>query len=241
MTTAGSLQEMGFDLNDDGVGSKGNRLKLKEGDKFRVSFAWWPGLEDGKPVLDSPSPRFLGGKRLYLAGVGYFMDRGPEYVKIAGSPSKMQIGTVIIKWPTDSSGAIDKAKFASGDFKAMSWIISGDKYQNLKTTNSEWPLGSYDLNIACTDTQYQKITISPCRESLLRKILEKDPVKAAAIIAQAKAVAEGLPGELAQDLTIEQIRAKLAGGPVGARPTAGSGAAPASSPDFDNMLEDILK
>jgi hypothetical protein len=236
-----SIVEFGFGENDEKIGVKGKRFKAKEGETYRVSFVWWPGLEDGKPNLDASTPRFIGCKRLYIAGVGYIMDRGPEFVRLAGgAASKMYVGTVICKWPTDSKGNLDKGRFASGEFEINSWVMSTDKYRSVETRHKEFPLGAHDVTLTCTDTQYQKIDISPCRESLFRKILEKDAARAKSIIDEAIGVAKELPRDLAQDLTLDQIREKLGKG-GGASPVTSGGVVSSNSADFDGMLDDILK
>lgn len=234
------MQEFGFGEGDDRLGSKSKKFKAKEGEKYRVSFVWWPGSETAKPNLDAPTPKFIGCKRLYLQGVGYFIDKGPEYVKIAGSPSKMYAATLICKWPTDSNGNLDKARFQDGSFEIMPWIMSVDKYRNIEQNHREFPLGSHDLTIACTDTQYQKMTLSPCRESLFRKLMEKDPARVAPILEAVKQATETIAGELAQDLTIDQIRERL--GKSGGNANAGGGASvgAADGKQFDQMLDDIL-
>lgn len=234
-----AYEDIGFGINDEKIGIKGKRFKAKEGETYRVSFVWWPGIEDGKPDLNAASPKFIGCKRLYLANVGYFVDKGPEFVKLAGgAQSKMYVGTVICKWPTDSKGGLDKARFASGDFEVMSWVMSADKYRSIETRHKEFPLGQHDLTLACTDTQYQKLDISPCRESLFRKLYEKDPERAKSIIEAAAEAAKELPRDLAQDLSLEQLRAKLG---LGGGSPAGSPMASSNSADFDGMLDDLLK
>lgn len=235
-----SYLDIGFGVNDSTIGVKGKRFKAKEGETYRVSFVWWPGLEEGKPDLNAQTPRFIGAKRLYIAGVGYFISKSPEYERLAGSAAKMYVGTVICKWPTDSRGNLDKGRFASGDFEINSWVMSTDKYRAIEARHREFPLGEHDLTLSCTDTQFQKIDISPCRESLFRKILEKDPERARAIIAEATAVARDLPRDLAQDLTLDQIREKMNKG-GGASPVVNTGTTSNSSADFDGMLDDILK
>lgn len=235
-----AFAEFGFGEGDDKLGSKSKRFKAKEGEKYRVSFVWWPGMETGKPNMDAATPKFIGCKRLYLQGVGYFIDKGPEYVKIAGAPSKMQVATLICKWPTDQNGALDKGRFQSGEFAVMPWIISIDKYRNIEQNHREFPLGQHDLSLACTDTQYQKITISPCRENLFRKLYEKDAAKAGPIIEATKVAITEITGELAQDLTIEQIRERLGRQGGGSNPGGGGGIAASDSKQFDSMLDDIL-
>ena len=119
-----SYQEIGFGVNDSTIGVKGKRFKAKEGETYRVSFVWWPGLEEGKPDLNAQTPRFLGAKRLYIAGVGYFISKSPEYERLAGSAAKMYVGTVICKWPTDNRGNLDKVKMR---FRKMSLKWHPDK------------------------------------------------------------------------------------------------------------------
>ena len=232
------MQEFGFGIGDDSIGSKGNRLKLKEGETYRVSFVWWKDLEKGTPDLDAESPRFIGCKRFYVPGVGYFMDKGPEYAKLAGSQSKQSLATILCQWPTDSNGGLDKKRFQDGDFSVKSWIFSADKYRNVEQNHNEFPLGKHDLTLACTDTQYQKVTMSPCRESLFRKLYEAG--KAGPIITSAIELAADLPRDLAQDLTLDQIREKMGKGGVSPVASGRGGSAASSSPEFDNMLDDIL-
>lgn len=232
------MQEFGFGDGDSGLGSKSKRFKAKEGEKYRVSFVWWPGSEESKPNMDAVTPKFIGCKRLYIQGVGYFIDKGPEFSKAAGATSKMYAATLICKWPVDQNGALDKGRFQSGEFEVMPWVMSIDKYRNIEQNHREFPLGQHDLTIACTDTQYQKMTLSPCRENLFRKLLEKE--KAGPVIEATRQLLSSINTELAQDLTIEQIRERL--NRTGGSPVAGGGgsAPAANSADFDNMLDDIL-
>jgi hypothetical protein len=234
--------EGGFGDGDDKVGSKSKRFKAKEGEKYRVSFVSWPGSPEGKPNMDASTPKFIGCKRLYMENVGYFIDKGPEFAKIAGGPGKMYVATLICVWPTDSKGNLDKGRFQNGDFEVMPWVISIDKYRNIEQNHKEFPLGMHDLTISCTDTQYQKMTLSPCRENLFRKLYEKDPTGgiAARVVEATQSALMTLPGELAHDMTIEQIRAKLSGkGGGGSAPSSGTGTA-VNSKELESMLDDIL-
>jgi len=113
---ANDFMEFGFGVDDDAISSgKFERFKAKENESYRVSFVWWPLNPDGRPNLDAPSPRFIGAKRHYVQGVGYFLSKGPEYDKIAGGAPKSQIATVIAIWPTDRKGQLDKTRFTQGD------------------------------------------------------------------------------------------------------------------------------
>lgn len=234
------IVEFGFGNGDESIGAKGTRLKLEKDKTYRVSFLLWPDLEKGTPNLNAETPRFFGCKRLYVPGVGYFIDHGPEYSRLAGGPSKQVLGTIVCVWPTDGNGALDKGRFQSGEYAVKPWVISPDKYRTIGMHHSEFHLGSHDLNLMCIDAQYQKVNMSPCRESLFRKLYEAG--KATSILASAIEAAADLPRELGQDLSLDQIREKMGKGgasPVGGG--AGGRAVSNSAPEFDNMLDDILK
>lgn len=248
-----SMKEFGFGAGDEALDSKGRRFKAKEGESYRMSLAWWPGLEEGKPNLDADSPRFVGCKRLYLEGVGYFVDNGPEFQRLVGGQAgKMYAGTIIIVWPLDSRGKLDPARFAAGDCKVYSWVMSADKYRVIQQNHNQFPLGQHDIMVSCTDTKFQKITVSPCRENLLRKLIEAN--KADTVLAAARELAPDMGTEIAHNLTIDQIREKLARAAGGGAPAFGGGAAfggggggaasggPAGavSADFEQML-DLIK
>lgn len=239
--------DFGFDQGDESLsGGKFERFKAKEGETYRISFVWWE-MKDGKPVLDAASPKFVGAKRFFIPNVGYILDRGPEFAKIAGGPSKPTIATVVALWPTDRKGNLDKTRFAQGDVDVKPWVFSQDKYDQLKRRHGEFPFGQYDLSVACTDTQFQKMDLSPCRENLFRKVLENEKLKsiADALLAKVTAIvganAQGEPLGLrtiiARDMTIDQVRAKLGGG-------AGPGAAshtPETTSQVDDLLDDLLE
>jgi hypothetical protein len=234
--------EFGFGENDDRVGGqKFDRFKGKEGENYRVSFVWWPTKADGTtPDLDAKTPRFTGAKRLYIAGVGYVLDKGPEYGQFG--QSKLNVVTIIAVWPTNRKGELDRARFASGDVEVKPWIFAKDKYEQLKRRHDEFPFGSYDLAIACTDSQYQKMDLSPCRESLFRKVVESDKMKGMSdsIVAQVNTIAANIQDILARDVSIEKIREKLGGAPVGGG-SAGGGSAGggANTAAIDDLLDDV--
>ena len=245
MGTEGFI-EFGFGENDDRVaGQKFDRFKGKEGENYRISFVWWPNKGDGViPDLDAKTPRFIGAKRLYIPGVGYVLDKGPEYGQFG--QSKLNVATIIAIWPTNRKGELDRARFASGSGDAVDvkpWIFAKDKYEQLKRRHDEFPFGSYDLAIACTDTQFQKMDLSLCRESLFRKVLESDKMKVMAddIVSRVNTIAANLQDILARDVSIEKIREKLGGAttsPVNGGGGSGSGGA-ANTAAIDDLLNDV--
>lgn len=237
-------QEFGFGSGDNDISSgKFDRFKAKEGETYRISFVWWPTGPNGKINLDAPSPKFIAAKRHFVQGAGYFLSKGPEWDRLAGATPKTQIATVIVIWPTNRKGELDKQRFAEGDVDVKPWIFGQDKYEQLKRRHNEFSFGSYDLTIACTDTQFQKMDLSPARENLFRKALENDKLSHlvkvitdqvdAIVRVNDKGVAEGLRSIIARDLSLDQIREKLGMSPA---PSASM----ESSVEMDDLLSGVL-
>ena len=220
---------------DEHVGKRTQRFKAEGGRKYRISFAWWPEKDD-KPDL-SGNPFFIGADISYIEGVGYVVNKGPEYTKLAGKPPTQRVATIIVVWPLDSDGKLDKKRLRDG--KVFPWVFSGDKYNSLKANHGEFPFGEHDVTITCTDTQYQKMSFSPCRDSVLKAILSNPKAKelAAKLMGQVAAIAENLKDEVGREMPVAEVREKLAGG-------GGSAAAASTSPvadaDIDDMVDGML-
>jgi hypothetical protein len=218
------------------------RWKPQKG-KYRATFVALPGIENQKPLFEDDNgnptnPSFKGGRRLYRQGVGYFLDHGPEYQKIAGAPSKTSVATTLIFWPVDANGVLDKARFANGEYEVKTWVFSLDKYRQLEAINAEFPLSQHDLSITVTDPQFHKMSFAPCKESLFKTLSEKNPTHFADVVSNASSVHANIQNDIAQDLTLDQIREKLSG-EVGS-PAGKSGGSYNSSFDADDLLDDIL-
>lgn len=232
--------EFGFGSGDDRLGGgKFERFKGKEGESYRASFVWWP-IENGKPNLDAESPRFIGAKRFFIPNVGYVLDNGPEFAKLANGPSKPTIATIIALWPLDRKGNVDKTRFLEGDVEVKPWIFSRTLYDQLKRRHSEWHFGKYDESINCTDSQYQKMDLSPCKESLFRKVLESDKMTSVVteVLNKVAEIEAGLKSSIAQDLTLEKLREKL--GAAGGSPVGGGGSSGSSSGGDSTNVEALL-
>jgi len=240
MAQTQGMMEFTFDKGDEGIGAKSKRWKGEKDRTYRFSFINWQGLETGKPDLDQPAPRFVGAQIHYLPNVGYFLNKGPEYTKIAGEPPKTRIATAIVVWPTDNKGQIDKGRLNSGDAEVRVWLFSGDKYAQLKQIHAEFPLGQHDINVTCTDPQYQKITITPCRENLLRKLLENPKAKSHidTLILEAQNIVSNIQNEVGREMTLDQIRDKMVGG-TGAGAAANVGS-PADNAVASGQIDDIV-
>jgi len=234
-----------FGENDEHVGKKGNRWKGETGQTYRFSFIMWPDLDKGTPNLDAPGPDFRGAMTHYMEKVGYVVNKGPEYTKMAGSPPRSRIGTAVVVWPTNKDGGLDTEKVQRGECDVKAWIFSDDKYKSLKMTHREFHFGQHDITVQCSDTQYQKLTFSPCKENLFRKFLEatndKGKAIAAKILKDAQEVASNMDNEVGRELTIEQVKQALAGQSLTSGGTGTTGTPDmAVTGDIDDLVGDIL-
>lgn len=236
------FQQFGFGDNDGGIGKKGKKLKMDKGETVRLSFVWWPGLDKGKPDLKAQTPVFIGGPRHYMKGVGYFMNNGPEFTKIAGEAPKTRICTLVVKWPLKAGGKLDAEAIAEGKFDVLYFVFDDGKYDELKPIHNEWSFGAHDLKITCSDAQFQKMSFSPTKDSVLAKLAEKpDGALWTDLIKQAQAMLANAQEEVGRNMTIDQIREKLAtGGGTGGGSATGSGVTGAASEDMDEALDKFL-
>ena len=117
-----SISDFSFDDGDRSLTSNTKRLKFKNGETVRVSFAWFPKGDDGNYDLSS-NPRFRGANRVWVNGVGYVVANSPEIASITGATPKMSIATVVVVWPTDKNGNIDKNRMKNGDCDVMPWVF----------------------------------------------------------------------------------------------------------------------
>ena len=232
----------GFGENDDNIGKKSKAWKAEAGYTYRASFCWFP-IADGKLDLTAKSPKFVGAQINYIPGVGYIQNEGTEYTKVAGEPAQQKILTLLTIWPTTKQGVVDKARVTT-DFDVVPWVFSADKYNQLKALHTEFGFGDHDINIACTDSNFQKMTFAPCKESLLKTLQSKGD-SAKPIIDKIVAAVNELGGKsadfLGRKMTIAQIKEKLAGG-TGAGPASGSAAGgdAAVAGNIDSMVDGLL-
>jgi hypothetical protein len=231
------LDEFTIDEGDDKYASKVNRFTAQER-KYRVSIAWWPGFSEGTLDLDAKSPKFGGGKRYYIEGVGSVLFK-PGFKEIVGEDPKRVIVTVAVIWPTDEEGTVQKEALKDGKFQVLPWVLSQQKYRDITTKHREWPLGAHDVLVDCEDSQYQKMTFSPLRESLLRKFRDSDKEDVQAfykrIIASVQEAVPNLKESMGQDLSPEKLREKMGKSTTPTNAPKGS-----SDGEVDGMLDDIL-
>lgn len=238
------FQQFGFGQDDDNIGRTSGRLKMDKNETARVSFLWWPGLDSGIPDMKAETPVFIGAPRHYLKGVGYFINKGPEFTRLAGEPPKIRIVTIIVKWPMKSGGKVDVEGISSGNYEVMYWVLDEGKYDGLKAIHNEWPFGSHDLTIKCSDAQYQKLTFTPCTDNLLAKLFSKgsDSPLVTRLLAEGRKLIPNAGNEIGRVMTLDQVREKLvaAGGAPGGGGNGISGVDMVSSVEIDDALDNLL-
>jgi hypothetical protein len=235
-----SFQSFSFGRDDEEIGGPKKRFKGQEGMRYRVSFPWWKGIEDGKPDFTLDGPEFIGAKRNYIQGVGYVLNKGPEYTKLAnGESPRTAIATILVVWPMNSKGKLDKDAISNGDIDVCPWVFSQDKYRAIEPIHREFPLGAHDLIINCTDTTYQKMTFSPSKDSIMVKLAEKGSKVWERIVEETQVLAGSIRNEIGRELTLDQIREKLAGGGQGGGNPAAVTSAVATE-DIDNLVDNLL-
>ena len=107
----------------------------------------------------------------------------------------------------------------------------------MASIHREFPFGSHDLSVTCTEAQFKKLNMSPCRESLFRKFLEAGKTDITdKIIAAAQQVAATIRDDFARDLTLDEIREKMGASSSTPTPTDTS----ATTEEVDDLLDDIL-
>jgi hypothetical protein len=235
------LKTFTFNSGDENIGRRGKRFKGEGGRTYRLSFAWWEGLDEDRFDLDDNNPLFTGKDRVYIEGCGYIEATHPDIVKYSkdGKPARTSIATVVVKWPTKPQGSLDEQRFKDGDYEVLPWIFGEDKYKSFGPVNEEFNFGSHDLKAQCTDTQFQKMTFTPCKASLLRKLIEsgaKGKAHVDRILGEVKGIVATLDDDIARTMTPEQVKAKLAGGDNAATAVGDATA----GHEIDDLVDGIL-
>lgn len=226
-----------FDSGDDNLGGETRAWKAKEGESYLMSVLWWPGSEEGTPNLSAKSPKFSGSQRHFKNGVGYFLNKGPEYTKIAGGKPSQAIVTLVALWPINSKGQLDKARVLEKDYEVKPWVFSKAKYTVLKTRHAEFPLGQHDLKITCTDTQYQTLDISPSKNCLFRQLQETEDAALQAIYKditnKVQLMLPDIDSHMGRDIPLDELREAF--GLAVSAPSAGL----TSDVEIDDLLDDL--
>lgn len=245
--------------NDEKIGKRSKRFSLEDGRTYRASFGWlsvpvknssgettgWndeAAWQNGR-MNPEAQVRFTGCERIYKEGVGNFLYKGPAYARF-GQP-KQYVATVLVVWPTDKDGDLDKSAFAAGKGWAVQpWIFSTDKYASIKKSHKRSPLTKCDMALECPvgGATFQKVNFIAETDNLLMKLAESSKPEYKAvfdrILADIRAVSENIHREMARDLTIDQILEAL--GESGETPTGSSSSSSHVSKNVDDLLIDTL-
>lgn len=226
-------QSFGFGKNDGGISTRNESFKGEKNGNYRLGFVWWAGMESGNfsPSMmdpgegqaeDSSTPQFIGAPRHYIQGVGYVINKGPEFTRLAGKAPKTMVATIIVNWPLEKGKATKESLFSRKP-DVMPWIFSMDKYERLKKMHlSGYPMNDWDLMAECEDPQFQKFNFLPAKGNLFKEMLKssgKDGQELAQyILERVRMIAPNLGRALGMDLTIDQLRERMGGessSPVG--------------------------
>lgn len=237
------FMEFGFGENDLSLSRKSRRFRAEKDNTYRISFAWWAKNEDGTPNFESDTPRFIGAPRLWFDKIGNVIANNPEIVKLHPGEGKVRksLATIIVLWPTNRSGDIDKTRLREGDFDVIPWLFNEKSYEMIKPLHRDFHFGKNDLALSCTDTQFQTLNFRPIPGSLLYSMANNESSKEVynKILSEVAEVEKTIRDEVGQVFTPDELRRKLGTGSVSIL-TPTKAAAAAVSEDLDNMLDDIL-
>jgi hypothetical protein len=224
--------------------SKSDKFSPKEGELYRVSLARWHLIEkDGRKVFDmDKDPRFVRAKVNYIEGAGYVVNKGPEWTRIAGEDPQDRIATIVISWPIKSDGTTNAKLIKAHECTVLPWVFSAKKYQQIIRRHNLRGLGTVDLQVACTNTQFQHLDFETYKDSFLRKIMENDKPSMVEwfdeIRAEIEACEKRLKGLIGYNYSLERLREKLGMDDPGELLGDGDMVAD-SDEEFDNIMDGL--
>lgn len=186
-------------------------------------------------LLDTSRVQFKSFQAHYVQGpgMGYFLSRlgkdGAEadsvWKKI--EPPKQYITTLMLIYPTDRNGNVDKGRLARKEWKIQPWRFGPGRYKEIHDLNTglvenDLSIASQDLKLECTETQFQQIKPSIAGKALWRRMAAEHPKVAEEILTQAVEFYDKLIPF--REMSTEDLRIKL-------------GMAPSSSSDDDDVTD----
>lgn len=100
------------------------------GVEHRVSFAWWP-LRDGEPLFSGP-PRFWPSGR---STNRCFPDSDAGFT------------TIVVVWPTDSHGKLEKDRLIARDVHVRLWVMGPRIHDYLTRVDESFPFALHDIRM----------------------------------------------------------------------------------------------
>lgn len=161
--------------------------------KVRASIATKLGksVDQLEPVdlLDLREARFKPVSAVYKEGLGFLawpkeMTAADEKVWAKVGDRKDYVITVVLWYPTDREGEIDKERL-SKHWRVLPWRTTPEMYGNFRRMNKGLvsdgsSISQIDLNLTCSDTNYQKNTVTQAgsavylkNENFKKMVLEK--------------------------------------------------------------------
>jgi len=194
---------------------------------------------DGVDLLDLNEARFKPIRASFKQNLGYFswpksITAEEEKVWRKSGEPKDYVCTVVLWYPTDREGEIDRDRLPKG-WRVLPWRFSPDKWDVIRKINrglieSQSSVSRIDLNISCTDTQYQKITITQAGPALYQR---NDSFRRAVLEKALPLYAKLNPF---REMTTDELREKLGMAPSGG---GGGSGADFSDGDLSNVLAGV--
>ncbi len=193
---------------------------------------------DQVDLLDTSEARFKTVTASFKKEIGYVawpknIPPAEEKVWAKAGDRKDYVITVLLWYPTDREGEVEKERLKH--FRVLPWRFTPEKYDTFRKINKGLQEGNssisqVDLNFSCSDTQYQKITITQAGPAIY---LKNAQLKRAVLD---KAVALYSKLNPFRELTIDELREKLGMPPVGG---SSSGGSDFSGEDFSAVLSGV--
>lgn len=174
------------------------KLKMKKGDTFRVGI-----------VHFSENKVFVGAKV-------HIKKNGPSFLCLStkdkkeiccthnweGRIPRYRIGCILVKYQIDND---KNGKPVFKGYELVPWIFWESMYNKIVLADKEFPIAKHDIKLHCTNTDYQTIDITSCRESIWTSNSEMKEK----IIKEATPLLETLKDNIAANLSISEIKELL--------------------------------
>jgi hypothetical protein len=162
---------------------------------LRAALAKKLGKEESKldavDLLDLNEVKFRKVKATYKQGLGFVswpvgkLPPEDENVWLKLGDPREYLTTILLVYPTNKDGELDKERFIKGGWKVLPWRFNPDLWHSILRINnglkdSNASVSKWDLHLTCKDPKYQSITIAPAggsayqvNDKFRRVILEK--------------------------------------------------------------------
>lgn len=167
---ANLIKQAGF--GDDSL-PDGNieKYKAKVGKIDRIALVWIEENEDS----GKKEPQFVYANTYFVDKQGYILHK-EGFNKILKKDPKTRYATIVLVYSTDNSGEFfkDENDKPMLSYEIKPWYFSEKKFKDLRMLHKKWNLAEHDLEVNCSDEQFQTITIQPHQKSALTTLLKSD-------------------------------------------------------------------